>query len=81
MKLVRVKDLTFSNSVRSEVDMPIDNPNQFVSSNLIISSPGFTSFGSGLTLLSVLGKMLRLVEEDADFSRFVHFQPPSWYHK
>ena len=31
------------------------------------------SFGSGLTLLSVLGKMLRLVEEEADFSRFPLF--------
>ena len=31
-------------------------------------------FGSGLTLLSVLGKMLRLVQDDADFSRFPLFR-------
>ena len=38
------------------------------------------SFGSGLTLLSVLGKMLRLVEEEADFSRFplFHYFRSTW---
>ena len=41
------------------------------------NSDRFTSFGPGLTLLSVLGKMLRLVEDDADFSRFFHKN--SWY--
>ena len=38
------------------------------------------SFDSGLTLLSVLGKMLRLVEEEADFSRFplFHYFRSTW---
>ena len=43
----------------------------YCSVHLNSNSNGFTSFGPGLTLLSVLGKMLRLVEDDADFSRFL----------